>query len=167
MVAIVGGGRLMKLLTVIAASVLWFCVSANCAHAQMVAAPCGVPMVPGPVATALSSMCPSGPIIVFNPQFFQQLGIYGPPMFRYMQAHECAHHMNGDVVAGAMDPQGMLMINPQIELRADCTAARILKAAGDLQALQIAINFWAQSGNMPTGPNYPTGNQRAQMLSSC
>ena len=88
-------------------------------------------------------------------------------MFRYMLAHECAHHLNGDVVAGMMDPMGMLMVTPQLELRADCNAARFLRSQNDMQALQVAIQYWQQSGNVPTGPNYPTGIQRPQTLSPC
>lgn len=84
-----------------------------------------------------------------------------------MLAHECAHHLNGDVVGGMMNPQGYLTITPQIELRADCSSAQYLKSVGDMAALNTAIQFWAQSGNNPTGPNYPTGFQRAQTLQSC
>lgn len=133
-----------------------------------VATPCGVTMVQSAaVSTGLSSLTPAGPVILYSPTFFLSLGPYGPPMFRYMQAHECAHHADGDVVAGMMNPLGMMMINPQIEIRADCGAARTLKAAGDTEAVQVAENYWARYGNFPTGPNYPTGIQRAQTLASC
>ena len=146
------------------------CAGLMSGHANaQVASPCGVPAYPSSlVPTGMSSLDPlRGPIILFNPGFFQSLGQSGPPMFRYMLTHECAHHLNGDVVAGMTNPQGMLMINPQVELRADCSAAQYLRSQNDLQALQIAIQYWAQYGNMPTGPNYPTGLQRAQMLSNC
>ena len=139
------------------------------ATAQQLAIPCGVPMTANPtVNTAISALGPGGgPMIYYNPQFFLGFGMNGPLLFAFMQAHECGHQANGDVIASMMNPMGMLMINPQIELRADCYAAKALKAAGAIGALQFAINYWAQYGNLPTGPNYPTGLQRAQMLSSC
>jgi hypothetical protein len=116
------------------------------------------------VQTANSMIHPQlGPIIAFNPTFFQQL----PLLFRWMLAHECAHHQNGDVVSAMMGPGGYMMNQPAIELRADCTSARTLKAPGDLQALQFAIQYWGAFGYTPTGPNYPTGIQRAQTLGAC
>jgi hypothetical protein len=131
--------------------------------------PCGIPAYPNPaVPTGLSSLGPNGqPIIFFNQLFFMSLGQGGQDLYRYMLAHECAHHQSGDVVAGMMDPMGMLTINPVVELRADCGAAQYLKSVGDVAALAAAIQYWASFGNMPTGPNYPTGFQRAQALNSC
>jgi hypothetical protein len=132
--------------------------------------PCGIPAYPNPnVPTGQSALAPPAatPVIYFNPAFFNSLGLNGQPMFRYMLAHECSHHLNGDIVAGALNPLGMMMINPQVELRADCSAAQYLKSVGDFQAIQLAIQYWAQYGNMPTGQNYPTGDQRARMLRQC
>lgn len=134
-----------------------------------VATPCGIDAYPNTlVPTGQSMIDPMyGPIILFNPVFFQSLGIYGTPMYRYMLAHECAHHMNGDIIAQNMNPQGMFMINPQVELVADCSAAKYLKSNGDFGAVNAAITYWAQFGNNPTGLNYPTGDQRVQALQSC
>jgi hypothetical protein len=84
-----------------------------------------------------------------------------------MLAHECRHHLNGDIIAQHLDPLGMLIINPTVELRADCGAAQYLRSQGDIQALQVAIQYWGRAGNIPTGPNYPTGIQRANTLIQC
>jgi hypothetical protein len=130
--------------------------------------PCGVPAIPSmAVPTGLSRLTPQGgPVIIFNPVFFQQT----PQLFTWMLYHECAHHMNGDIVGEMMNPQGYMMVNPQVELRADCTSARAIRASGDpaaLQSLQFAIAYWQQMGPAPTGPNYPSGIQRAQTLVQC
>jgi hypothetical protein len=135
-----------------------------------VATPCGIPAYPSAgVPTALSWINPVNgqPQILFNPAFFNELGMNGAILFRFAMAHECRHHLNGDVVGANLDPQGYLMITPEIELRADCGAAQFLKSVGDIQALQFAIQYWAAAGNAPTGLNYPTGTQRAQALMQC
>jgi hypothetical protein len=140
------------------------------AQVGQVPTPCGIPAFPNlTVATGQSALDPisGAPEIFFNPAFFNSLGINGPPMFRYMLAHECSHHLSGDIIAQHINPQGMLMINPQIELAADCRAAGYLKSQNDIQALQVAIQYWSLFGGNPTGPNYPTGYQRAQSMVQC
>lgn len=135
-----------------------------------VATPCRIPAFPNlTIPTGQSALDPmSGqPVIFFNPAFINSLGGVGPVLFRYLLAHECAHHLNGDIVAQHIDPQGMLFINPQVELRADCDAARYLRSQADFQAIQVAIQFWSQAANARTGPNYPTGFQRSQMIFQC
>jgi hypothetical protein len=160
----------MRLLQVLFVVALMFCAMPERSAAQ-VATPCNIPAFPNPnVPTGQSALDPvSGqPEIFFNPMFFNSLGpMVGPPLFRYMLAHECSHHLNGDIIAQHLNPQGMLMINPQVELRADCGAAQFLKSQGDLAAIQVAIQYWGQFGNNPTGFNYPTGNDRAQTISRC
>lgn len=145
----------------------WFVAVPQGVKAQTTS-PCGVPAFTNPyVPTALSSMTPSGPVIVYNGSFFQGLGANGQLLFRWMLAHECAHHLNGDVVGSMLNPQGYLIITPEIELRADCDSAKYLRSINDLAALNYAILFWERSGNNSTGPNYPTGVQRAQTLRTC
>lgn len=157
--------------SMIAFAALALFVGYHSAFGQMpTPSPCGVPAFPSPnVPTGQSILNPmtGQPQILFNPAFFASLGSNGPAMFRYMLAHECSHHTAGDIVAQRLNPMGMLMVNPEIELRADCNAAKYLRSVGDTAALQTAIAFWAQAGNTPTGPNYPTGTQRAQMLNQC
>ena len=158
----------MRIISIIA-TVLFLFVFVRPGSAQTpTPSPCGVPAYANSaVPTALSALTPNGPMIAYNYPFFNSLGANGQLLFRWMLAHECAHHLNGDVVQAMINPQGYLMITPQVELRADCASAAYLRSIGDLAALNFAIAYWASFGNSSTGPNYPTGLQRAQMLQSC
>lgn len=163
-------GRSILLVLVVGTYVLLSCTDVS---AQMSGvAPCGVPFQPSPMTPSGHAILvpPFGQqLIIYNPMFIaqaQQHGL-GPPMLRYLLQHECGHHMRGHVMAGMTNPYAVMWITPQIELDAECYAAKQLFAAGDQQALMAAVTLWGSMGLAPTGPNYPNGIQRAQVLQSC
>jgi hypothetical protein len=110
---------------------------------------------------------------------------------RFLLAHECCHHSRGHLArlaerqktrelawqnsgahdAGA-DPTPMnqrifYMSQRGMELDADCCAAHLLAREGDQVSLDAAVAAMAAFGAQPTGPAYPTGMQRAEMIRHC
>jgi hypothetical protein len=142
-------------------------------RAMSQAAPCGISIgVDTSIPSGLSLISPAtgGPLILYNPQFINQIqqnaGL-GAPIFRWLMQHECGHHVLGHVAAGQANPYLLMWMTPQIELAADCYSAKQLFAAQDSQALQAAVMLMSTVAFVPTGPNYPTGAQRAQTLQQC
>jgi len=134
------------------------------AFSQM-GSPCGVPVIiqHTPVnAQATFNPFNGSPIILLSPQFGSMVGAAG---IRFTLAHECAHHeLNHIVIALQLlqaNPYARPWITPQIELEADCHAGAYLRSVGDMQAINVGIQIVGSAGPFPTGPNYPTGFQRA------
>jgi hypothetical protein len=135
-------------------------------------APCGIPYQPNfatPSGHAVLAPPMGQPLIIYNPQFIAQAQMYGlgAEIFRYLMQHECGHHVLSHVVGIHMNPAAAMWMTPQIELQAECYAAKQLYASGDQAALMAAVKLWGSLGMAPTGPNYPTGIQRAQTLHGC
>ena len=146
---------------------LW--LSATPAQAQF-APYCPVRMiwVPYNPQMASASFDQMGPVIYMGGQLQQ----YGPDFTRFVAAHECAHHIRGHLqmyMQGFMgNPYYNAWMTPRLELDADCTAAQILAARGDYSAIRSAAQIAAAaSGPYPSGPNYPTGFQRAATIMRC
>jgi hypothetical protein len=131
-------------------------------------APCGVPIVwqPTPLqAQATLNPFNGMPIILVHPSLPHIVGSAG---MRFVLAHECAHHNLNHVMLNlqilSTNPYAMPWLNPKIELHADCEAGRYLRKKNDSQAIQAGIQLMGNSGPFPTGPNYPTGNERVTAI---
>lgn len=110
----------------------------------------------------------------------------------FLLAHECCHHKLGHLPkslrktkdqsrawrdnglqSGSLAPRTVfssrspLNSRRQIELEADCCAARQLALLGDSSALNTAIKAMNAFGFTPTGHGYPSGIHRAGMLKLC
>jgi hypothetical protein len=98
--------------------------------------------------------------IIINPSGMAAL----PPLLQvFVYAHECAHHLNGDVLAEAY----LKEVNFEREKDADKVAIRILRDRLNVslsQATSIA-NFF--SGNPPIFPFYLPGPERASWILAC
>lgn len=93
-------------------------------------------------------------------------------LVRFMLAHECCHHSLGHLElsrhANSLDSalQG-IGLGHQLELDADCCAARMLNKENDRPGLENAKQFMFRYGPKPTGQGYPSGVQRAMVIRHC
>lgn len=86
---------------------------------------------------------PNGPIPVI---FISTAFVGNPPLLRFAMAHECGHHMTGQIIFNATNPFAALPYAAQ-EYQADCWAAQMLRSQGDIPAIYAAL---ADAGAMPT-----------------
>lgn len=141
------------------------------AAAQFVAPCCNVPVffVPNhPMGGQATRDGFGNPVILVDPSMEYR---YGQGFFRFMLAHECAHHVQGHLHAlaavGSHGPYALLAVNPQIEADADCWAARRLAMEGDWHALYEAQQAFALGIGPFVQPGYPSGYQRAEVIRRC
>lgn len=110
----------------------------------------------------------------------------------FLLAHECCHHKLGHLPrpsqkrkdrshawrdnglqSGSFAPRSVFSSRSsspsrrQIELEADCCAARQLALLGDAKALTAAIKAMSVFGPTATGPAYPSGLHRAAAIKLC
>lgn len=126
---------------------------------------CGVRVLEngGPISS--SAIDANGPVIFYNSAYFD--GPVGANFLRFQLAHECGHHMNGDVARAMQDPASTAARLKSIELNADCLAARLLVKAGDVIPLQTATTKFTAVGDKPTNAGFPTGLERAAEITRC
>jgi hypothetical protein len=86
---------------------------------------------------------PAGPIAVI---FISTAFVNNAPLLRFAIAHECGHHMTGQIIFHAENPFATLPYAAQ-EYQADCWAAQTLRARGDIEAIQAAL---IDAGPMPS-----------------
>jgi hypothetical protein len=111
------------------------------------------------------------PVIVVNATTMTDQPAYG----RFLMAHECCHHTLGHVQLyheglGHLGPQPFFYIAPalkQMELDADCCAAKLLKSRNETDAIEAAQQAMMSFGTDPTGAYYPTGVERADNIAKC
>jgi hypothetical protein len=113
---------------------------------------------------AMASMDAFGPVIFYNPVVVQQAG---PLLNAFFRAHEYAHVCLGHVqqLLGA-NPLVQAWLSPQLELQADCAAAKSLRGLNP-QALQAAIQLFTSQGPIQQRPTHPAGTIRAQNIAGC
>lgn len=107
----------------------------------------------------------------------------------FLLAHECCHHKLGHLTSplrkkknqtphkglpaggpaprAVFSPRSSSASRHQIEIEADCCAARQLALLGDADALAAAIKAMNAFGPKSTGPAYPSGVRRAAALKLC
>ena len=111
------------------------------------------------------------PVIVVNAGTLKDDPSYG----RFLMTHECCHHSLGHVNRyregrGAVGPQPFFYIAPalkQMELDADCCAARLLRERQEADGIEAARETMTRFGAVPTGAYYPTGTERADNIATC
>ncbi len=83
------------------------------------------------------------PVIFYDNVWVQKIGGIGSPGFRFMRAHEYAHHARGHVLIKLNSPPQMWpILGYQEELDADCTAVQYLKQVGDINAIQAGFQIY-------------------------
>ena len=83
------------------------------------------------------------PVIFYDNVWVQRMGGIGSPEFRFLRAHEYAHHArNHALVKLNSPPQMWPFLGYQEELDADCTAVRYLRQVGDMDAIQAGFQVY-------------------------
>lgn len=115
---------------------------------------------------ALTRVEAGRPVIYYNPTLLARLG---PELTRYFLMHERGHaafgHTNSSALAGPMLTGTSHRLRQELE--ADCWAVERLARAGDLGAIEGALEFFLQLGNRRHDLLHPTGSQRATKILSC
>jgi len=126
-------------------------------------------VVPKLADQARASMLPNGEPVIY----LARRSTSDPAYMRFLLAHECCHHTRGHVkrLYKAMAHKGpILMVGRamvQIELDADCCAARALARLREHRAIKAAEQVMSGYGNRPTGSNHPRGNARKAVIMKC
>ena len=83
------------------------------------------------------------PVIFYDNVWVQKMGGIGSAGFRFLRAHEYAHHARGHALIRLNSPPQMLpILGYQEELDADCTAVKYLKQVGDMAAVQAGFQIY-------------------------
>lgn len=83
------------------------------------------------------------PVIFYDNVWVGKMGGVGSPGFRFLRAHEYAHHARGHALIKLNSPPQMWpVLGYQEELDADCTAVRYLKQVGDMAAVQAGFQIY-------------------------
>jgi hypothetical protein len=94
---------------------------------------------------------------------------------RFLMAHECCHHSKGHfsklheqlAALGTRSFASVALAVKSMELDADCCAAKLLREKKDHTSLEAAKKSMSSFGGMPTGAYYPSGLERAFIISKC
>lgn len=83
------------------------------------------------------------PVIFYDNVWVQKMGGIGSSGFRFLRAHEYAHHArrHGLIMLNS-PPQMWPVLGYNEELDADCTAIRYLKQVGDMAAVQAGFQIY-------------------------
>lgn len=113
------------------------------------------------VPDAQASYDAHGPVIYYNPMALQQMTT---GMRSFLVAHEYAHHYLGHLrYLGSASAQQI----QQMELQADCLAARTLAQQGNVMALREMIELFSRQGTTAADALHPPGIARAQTVAQC
>lgn len=83
------------------------------------------------------------PVIFYDNVWVQKMGGIGSPGFRFLRAHEYAHHAHQHGLMKLNSPPQMWpVLGYNEELDADCTAVRYLKQIGDMAAVQAGFQIY-------------------------
>ncbi|TKJ72403.1 hypothetical protein PspCFBP13508_08725 [Pseudomonas sp. CFBP13508] len=93
--------------------------------------------------SGLATIYMGQPVIFYDNVWVQRFGGVGSPGFRFIRAHEYAHHFRGHILAQLNSPPQMLpTLGYQAELDADCAAVRYLRQTGDPAAIQAGYQIY-------------------------
>jgi hypothetical protein len=109
-------------------------------------------------------------VIHINPSLMRQKAYAG-----YLLAHECCHHLNNHIDAmrekmarrGEVSFKSLAGVVKEMELEADCCAAKMLMKRGETASIEAAKAAMTKFGGMPTGAYYPSGIERAFTIAKC
>lgn len=108
------------------------------------------------------------PVIVIDASVLKSQRAYA----HFLLAHECCHHTLGhtrltEKPFGGVGVQPFYYLKPllkNMELDADACAVRMLRLTKEPSAIQSGRVRMLEFGEQPTGPYYPTGNERADNI---
>ncbi|MFM4743974.1 MULTISPECIES: hypothetical protein [Aeromonas] len=84
-------------------------------------------------------------VIIYDEVWVQRMGGVGSPGFRFLRAHEYAHHARGHALVKLNSlPQMWPVLGYQEELDADCVAVGYLRLNNDMAAVQAGFNIYQE-----------------------
>lgn len=87
--------------------------------------------------------------------------------WRYMIAHECAHHVLGHTTPEGLRKRALEKGVEDQELSADCWAAEILVKAEAYETTRFMADSFYRLGLVSPGSGYPSGVQRSSVIYHC
>ncbi|MBB1583463.1 hypothetical protein [Serratia sp. OS31] len=118
--------------------------------------------------SGLATLYRGQPVILYDSVWIERFGGIGSPAFRFIRAHEYAHHFRGHVLAQySAPPQTLPTLSYESELDADCAAVKYLRQVGDSDAIQAGYQIY-QTMIPPQDLNGRPGSfVRIQKMNSC
>jgi hypothetical protein len=108
------------------------------------------------------------PVIFYDGVWVQKMGGLGSAGFRFLRAHEYAHHARGHGLMHLNSPpQAWPILGYQQELDADCTAVRYLKQVGDGAAVQAGFQIYQAVLPPQDGGGRPGAVARINNMNMC
>lgn len=108
------------------------------------------------------------PVILYDSVWVQRMGGIGSPAFRFLRAHEYAHHVRGHGLLKLNSPPQMWpVLGYQEELDADCQAVRFLKQIGDMAAVQAGFQTYRSVLPPQDAGNRPGAATRVNNMNNC
>lgn len=108
------------------------------------------------------------PVILYDNVWVQWMGGVGSPGFRFLRAHEYAHHVRGhQLVRLNAPPQMWPVLGYQEELDADCTAVRYLRQVNDMAAVQAGFQIYQQVLPAQDAGGRPGAHARLNNMNGC
>ncbi len=83
------------------------------------------------------------PVIFYDGVWVARMGGVGSPGFRFLRAHEYAHHARGHGLTKLSSPPALWpLLGYHEELDADCAAVRHLRQVGDMAAIKAGFELY-------------------------
>lgn len=116
----------------------------------------------------LATFYVGAPTIFYDATWLSWMGGFQSAGFRFLRAHEYGHHRLGHTLAQYSTPPVMLpMLGYQSELEADCWAVRVLRATGDIAAIQAGFEIYQRTLPPQDANGRPGAMRRTQNMQSC
>jgi hypothetical protein len=115
----------------------------------------------------LATLAGGTPVILYDPGWIGQLGGLESPGFRFLRAHEYAHHRLGHPLAYLESLfGGMPYTDYAVELEADCWAVALLAEVADAPAVEAGFAIYSMLPAYDMGGR-PGRHTRFQNMDSC
>lgn len=161
---------------VLCASFLYFTQRSSFAQQQLNLGPLpGVGFVPeylmpgnGQGFAGLATFYNGQPVIFYDNVWVQRMGGIGSPAFRFLRAHEYAHHARGHGLAKLNSPPQMWpVLGYQEELDADCQAVSYLKQMNDMAAVEAGFQVYGMVLPPQDTGGRPGADARFRNMNNC
>ena len=116
----------------------------------------------------LASIVNGVPVIFYDLTWINRIGGFQSPAFRFLRAHEYAHHRLGHTLAHYQTPPAFLpVLGYNSELQADCWAVQTLRSIGDHAAIQAGFDVYQHTIPPQDANGRPGGINRTINMRRC
>ena len=135
----------------------------------------GLPQIPeflvpgnGQGFAGIATYYMSQPVIYYDSVWIKNLGGLGSPAFRFLRAHEYAHHARGHMLITLNSPSQMWpVLQYNEELDADCVAKNYLKSIGDFSAIKAGFDVYVSVLPPQDAGGRPGAAARVKNMNMC